>query len=73
MFIARDQELNRKVALKHIQDRHADDAASRSLFLLEGEITGALEHPGIFPSTAWGSTRMGGPSTPCVSSRAIAC
>ena len=49
VFVALDSELNREVALKQILDRHADDPASRSRFLLEAEITGGLEHPGIVP------------------------
>ena len=49
VFVAVDTELNREVALKHILDRHADDQTSRSRFLLEAEITGGLEHPGIVP------------------------
>src|SRR5262249_57670833 len=47
--VALDEELNREVALKEIQDRHADDRDSRARFLLEAEITGGLEHPGIVP------------------------
>ena len=49
VFVAVDGELNRHVALKHIQDRHADDDAVRNRFLLEAEITGGLEHPSIVP------------------------
>ncbi len=49
VFVALDAELNREVALKEIQDDHADDPASRVCFLLEAEITGRLEHPGIVP------------------------
>jgi formylglycine-generating enzyme required for sulfatase activity/tRNA A-37 threonylcarbamoyl transferase component Bud32 len=49
VFVARDVELNRQVALKEIQHRHADQPTSRARFLLEAEITGALEHPGIVP------------------------
>jgi eukaryotic-like serine/threonine-protein kinase len=49
VFVALDAELNREVALKQILDNHADDAASRARFLLEAEITGGLEHPGIVP------------------------
>jgi serine/threonine-protein kinase len=47
--VALDTELNREVALKQIKDRHADDPVSRSRFLLEAEVTGGLEHPGIVP------------------------
>jgi serine/threonine protein kinase/predicted Zn-dependent protease len=49
VFVALDVELNREVALKEIQDQHADDPLSRARFLLEAEITGGLEHPGIVP------------------------
>jgi serine/threonine-protein kinase len=49
VFVARDEELHREVALKEIQGRHADDPHSRARFLVEAEITGGLEHPGIVP------------------------
>ena len=49
MYVALDGELNREVALKQILDHHADDPVSRTRFLLEAEITGGLEHPGIVP------------------------
>ncbi|MFL5245123.1 MAG: protein kinase domain-containing protein [Gemmataceae bacterium] len=49
VFVALDEELHREVALKEIQTCHADDITSRARFLLEAEITGGLEHPGIVP------------------------
>jgi serine/threonine-protein kinase len=49
VFVALDAELHREVALKQILDRHADDPTSRQRFLIEAEITGGLEHPGIVP------------------------
>ena len=49
VFVARDEELNREVALKEIQGRHANDDESRLRFLIEAEVTGNLEHPGIVP------------------------
>jgi serine/threonine-protein kinase len=61
VFVARDQELNREVALKEIQDRHADDPESRSRFMLEAEITGGLEHPGIVPVYGLGTYAEGRP------------
>lgn len=61
VFVARDQELNRAVALKRMQDRHADDPVSQSLFLAEGEITGGLEHPGIIPVYGLGKSENGRP------------
>jgi tetratricopeptide (TPR) repeat protein/tRNA A-37 threonylcarbamoyl transferase component Bud32 len=47
--VALDQELDRPVALKEIQDHHADEPHSRARFVQEAEITGKLEHPGIIP------------------------
>ncbi|HEY1375656.1 MAG TPA: serine/threonine-protein kinase [Gemmataceae bacterium] len=49
VHLAHDVELSRKVAVKRIQDRLADDAESRRRFLAEAEITGRLEHPGVVP------------------------
>ncbi len=57
------------MALKEIQDRYADDAESRARFLLEAEITGGLEHPGIVPVYGLGTYADGRPSTRCGSSR----
>jgi serine/threonine-protein kinase len=61
VFVALDGELNREVALKEIQDRHADDPHSRARFLLEAEITGGLEHPGIVPVYGLGHYADGRP------------
>jgi eukaryotic-like serine/threonine-protein kinase len=49
VYVAKDTELNREVALKEIHAKYADDEASRLRFLLEAEVTGGLEHPGIVP------------------------
>ena len=49
VFVARDEELHREVALKEIQPRFAQSPQSRARFLLEAEVTGGLEHPGIVP------------------------
>jgi len=49
VLIAQDQELQREVALKQLQVRHAHDPDSRRRFLQEAEITSRLEHPGIVP------------------------
>src|SRR5262249_40350052 len=61
VFVALDEELHREVALKHILDRHADDPVSRARFLLEAEITGGLEHPGIVPVYGLGTYAGGRP------------
>ena len=59
--VALDDELDRQVALKEIQERHADDAESRARFEQEAEITGKLEHPGIIPVYGLGHDLTGRP------------
>src|SRR5579864_4974972 len=61
VFVAVDQELNREVALKEILKRFANDSQSRGRFLLEAEITGGLEHPGIVPVYGLGCYADGRP------------
>jgi serine/threonine protein kinase len=61
IFVALDTELHREVALKQILDTHADDESSRRRFLLEAEITGGLEHPGIVPVYGLGTYGDGRP------------
>jgi eukaryotic-like serine/threonine-protein kinase len=61
VFVALDAELNREVALKQILDRHADDPASRQRFVIEAEVTGGLEHPGIVPVYGLGTYDDGRP------------
>jgi serine/threonine-protein kinase len=61
VFVALDGELHREVALKQILEGHADDPVSRQRFILEAEITGGLEHPGIVPVYGLGATGGGRP------------
>jgi eukaryotic-like serine/threonine-protein kinase len=61
VFIARDEELNREVALKEIQPQFASQSEYWSRFVLEAEITGSLEHPGIVPVYGLGSYPDGRP------------
>jgi serine/threonine-protein kinase len=61
VFVALDSELNREVALKKILDGHTDDASSRQRFLIEAEVTGGLEHPGIVPVYGLGTYASGRP------------
>ncbi len=49
------------MALKQILDQHAGDPTSRARFLLEAEITGGLEHPGIVPVYGMGTFGGGHP------------
>ncbi len=59
--LARDRELNREVAIKEIKRRFCDDRSSRARFVLEAEVTGRLEHPGIVPVYSLGSYDDGRP------------
>jgi eukaryotic-like serine/threonine-protein kinase len=61
VFVALDTELHREVAVKQILDHHVEDAVSRARFLLEAEVTGGLEHPGIVPVYALGTDAGGRP------------
>ena len=61
VFVALDAELNREVALKEMLNCYADDPVSRSRFLVEAEITGGLEHPGIVPIYGLGTYGDGRP------------
>jgi serine/threonine protein kinase len=61
VYVARDSELGRTVALKEIQLRHADSTALRTRFVLEAEINGNLEHPGIVPVYGLGAYPDGRP------------
>ncbi len=61
VFVAKDEQLNRSVALKEIQERFADDPQIRERFLREAEVTGQLEDPGIVPVYAMGRYADGRP------------
>jgi WD40 repeat protein/serine/threonine protein kinase len=61
VFVARDEEIGREVALKEIRANLARDADSRTRFELEAEITGGLEHPGIVPVYGLGHYADGRP------------
>jgi len=49
VYLARDLELNREVALKQIKRQYCTDRDSQARFVAEAEITGGLEHPGVVP------------------------
>ena len=66
VFLAEDQEITRPVALKmmsagsNIQNQRQKQFW-QAFFLLEGEITGRLDHPGVVPVYGLGSTAGGRP------------
>ncbi len=59
--MAQDEELHREVALKEILERHVHNTENRLRFLLEAEVTGGLEHPGIVPVYGLGQYEDGRP------------
>jgi hypothetical protein len=61
VFVAYDEELHREVALKEVPRSHASHTEIRSRFLLEAEITGSLEHPGVVPVYGLGRHHDGRP------------
>jgi serine/threonine protein kinase len=61
VLVAEDGELHREVALKEIRPEYAGDSDSRARFMLEAEITGGLEHPGIVPVYSLGTYPDGSP------------
>ncbi|MCA9174462.1 MAG: tetratricopeptide repeat protein [Planctomycetales bacterium] len=61
VYVAVDDELHREVALKQIQKRFSTDEQARHQFMLEAEITGGLEHPGVVPVYGLGFYRDGDP------------
>ncbi len=61
IHVARDDELGREVALKEILPEKADSDLLRSRFVLEAEINGGLEHPGIVPVYSLGTYADGKP------------
>jgi serine/threonine-protein kinase len=49
VWLARDTDLGRDVALKELRPERQDQPAIRARFVEEGRVTGQLEHPGIVP------------------------
>ena len=61
VFVARDEEIGREVALKEIKPEFADVAEARRRFIFEAEVTASLEHPGIVPIHGLGRDDGGRP------------
>ena len=59
--VALDRELNREVALKEIRPEQADNQENQARFIVEAEITGRLEHPGVVPVYGLGRDAQGRP------------
>jgi serine/threonine-protein kinase len=61
VWVAQDNELNREVALKCLQEQYADHHRSQDRLVLEAEVTGRLEHRGIVPVYSLGYSESGRP------------
>jgi serine/threonine protein kinase len=61
VYVARDEQLDREVALKQMLPQLAEKATARQRFVREAEITGGLEHPGIVPVYGLGTCKDGRP------------
>ncbi len=61
VFVARDEELGRDVAVKRIREEYAAHSDLQARFLLEAEITGLVDHPGIVPVYGRGCDAQGYP------------
>lgn len=61
VYYADDEELNREVALKRLRPSIAWNRDARARFLLEAEMTGRLEHPGVVPIYGLGKDDHGHP------------
>ncbi|QDV33840.1 WD40 repeat domain-containing serine/threonine protein kinase [Tautonia plasticadhaerens] len=61
VYVAFDREVGREVALKVMRPDRSSRGVRRDRFLMEAEITGQLEHPGIVPIYAIGLDDRGGP------------
>lgn len=61
VFVARDTKLHRDIALKCVQRKIAHDEPSIDRFLVEAEVTGRLDHPGIVPVYGLGRLPDGRP------------
>jgi tetratricopeptide (TPR) repeat protein/tRNA A-37 threonylcarbamoyl transferase component Bud32 len=61
VYLARDEELGRAVALKEMRPDKVTAADLRTRFMMEAEITGGLEHPGIVPIYSLGTYDDGRP------------
>jgi hypothetical protein len=56
VYLAQDQRLNRKVALKLLASSLAEDEAFRDRFLRESQLAASIDHPNIVPIYEAGAT-----------------
>ncbi len=61
VYAAQDDQLHREVAVKFIRREHSGDEEGAQQFLVEAEVTGRLEHPGVVPVYGLGRDKSGRP------------
>jgi eukaryotic-like serine/threonine-protein kinase len=61
VYLARDRELSRDLAIKLLHDRYQTDSTLARRFLEEASISSQLQHPGIPPVFDVGKTEAGRP------------
>lgn len=61
VYVGLDEPLHRQVAVKKIRPELADRDDVRARFLVEAEVTGRLEHPGVVPVYTLGHDDQGRP------------
>lgn len=61
VFVARDRQLDRHVAVKEIRSRYSNVKEARERFEFEARVTGGLEHPCVVPVYAFGEHPDGAP------------
>ena len=59
VFMARDEELGREVALKRMRSQEAASPQQARRFQFEAEVTGRLDHPGVVPVYGLGHDASG--------------
>jgi serine/threonine-protein kinase len=61
VYVARDEQFDREVALKRLQEPYNQNPETRRRFLVEAEVTAQLEHPGIVPVLSLAQSTDGRP------------
>lgn len=61
VYVGEDVSAHRRVAVKFLHGHLATDPLCRERFLLEAEVTGRLEHPGVIPLYGIGENAEGEP------------
>lgn len=61
VYQARDSQIGRNVAIKHLQSHYKNDSNAFTRFVNEARLAGKLEHPGVVPVYDMGESESGTP------------